>query len=103
MCACARAVGGDSADFWRSLLPDAVKAAELAEKNRGIVSGPRRRLKVNYNEDKLQKDVEDGGKADVRSPAFPLLLQSSFHHTSLRVPSFFCIWFIILHSRWRVS
>jgi hypothetical protein len=47
--------------------------------------------------------VEDGGKADVRSPAFPLLLQSSFHHTSLRVPSFFCIWFIILHSRWRVS
>lgn len=57
---------GESADFWRSLLPDAVKAAELAEQNRGLVSGPRRRRAVNYNEEKLHKEAEDKAKAEAR-------------------------------------
>ena len=58
--------GAESADFWRSLLPDAVKAAELAEQNRGLVSGPRRRRAVNYNEEKVHKEAEDKLKAEVR-------------------------------------
>ena len=64
---CAGAAAGEGADFWRALLPDAVKAAELAEKNRGIVSGPRRRRAINYNEDKIHKDAEEKAKAEVCS------------------------------------
>lgn len=60
--------GGESADFWKALLPDAVKAAELAAQNRDLMSGPRRRRAVNYTEEKVHKDTEDKAKHEVRLP-----------------------------------
>jgi hypothetical protein len=57
----------ESADFWRALLPEAVKAAEAAEHNRNLVVGKRTRKNVNYNEDKLLKATGDRTKdASVR-------------------------------------